>query len=208
MAQGAFKLPGGRQEEQDTCPKEQPIKVAAQVISYPEVAPALETGPTTRWVGLEMLVDVILEGCKVLTLADSGRQVITMMLEFIQEWGYLVLLLDKLVNYPLHLVGLSGHDGVAADESSTGEASGGQDVPTTDEIVVELKDNVHVGSFQTEILKGRAAKAPTHHTHVMIMPIRCTEVEGGKACPLPAGLQVLHAYTMLTAGSKHVLIVV
>ena len=62
----------------------------------------------TRWVGLEMLVDVILEGCKVLALADSGSQVNMMMPEFIQEWGHPVLPLDKLVNYPLHLVGLGG----------------------------------------------------------------------------------------------------
>ena len=53
-----------------------------------------------------MLVDMILEGCKVLALADSGSQVNTMMPEFVQEWGYLVLLLDRLVNNPLHLVGL------------------------------------------------------------------------------------------------------
>ena len=80
----------------------------------------------------------------------------------------------------------------------------------TDEMdeVVELKDNVHVGPFQTEVLKGRAARVPAHHMHVMIMPIRCAEVESGKAHPLPPGLQVLHAYTTLTAGSKHVLIVV
>ena len=31
-----------------------------------------------------------------------------MMPEFIQEWGYPVLLLDRLVNYPLHLAGLGG----------------------------------------------------------------------------------------------------
>ena len=97
-----------------------------------------------------------------------------------------------------------------ADESSTGEVSGGQNAPTTEEVdeVVELKDNVRVGPFQTEILKGRAATAPTYHMHIMIMPIRYTEVESGKAHPLPPGLQVLHAYTMLTAGSKHVSIVV
>ena len=47
-------------------------------------------------------------GCEVLALADSCSQVNMMMLEFIQEWGYLVLPLDKLVNYPLHLVGLGG----------------------------------------------------------------------------------------------------
>ena len=44
----------------------------------------METGPTTRWVGPEMLVDVMLEGCEALTLADSGSQV-NMMPEFIQE---------------------------------------------------------------------------------------------------------------------------
>ena len=97
-----------------------------------------------------------------------------------------------------------------ADKSSTGEVLGGQDAPMTDEMdeVVELKDNVCMGPFQTEILKGRVARAPTFHTHIMIAPIRHAEVESGKACPLPPGLQVLHTYTMLTAGSKHVSIVV
>ena len=91
-----------------------------------------------------------------------------------------------------------------------GEASGGQDAPVMEEVdeVVELKDNVHMGPFQTEILKGRAAEVPACHMHVMILPIRHVEVESGKACPLPPGLQVLHAYTMLTAGSKHVSVAV
>ena len=47
-----------------------------------------------------------------------------------------------------------------------------------------------------------------HDTHVMVAPIRHAEVERGKARPLPPGLQMLHAYTMLTAGSKQVSIVV
>ena len=99
---------------------------------------------------------------------------------------------------------------VMADEPSTSEVLVGQDAPATEEVdeVVELKDNVYVGPFQMEILKGRAARVPAYHTHVMIVPIRHAEVESGKACPPPPGLQVLHAYTMLTAGSKHVLIVV
>ena len=108
MAQGTFKLPGGGLEDQEACSKEQPIELTTRVISYPEVAPTLETGPMTRWVGLGTLVDLILEGCKVSALADSGSQVNTMMLEFVQEWGYLVLPPDRLVNYPLHLVGLGG----------------------------------------------------------------------------------------------------
>ena len=53
-------------------------------------------------------MDVILEGCKVSALADSGSQVNTMMPEFVQEWGYPVLPLDGLVNHPLHLVRLGG----------------------------------------------------------------------------------------------------
>ena len=99
---------GGMPEEQDACTKEQPLELATRITSYPKVAPSLETGPMTRWVGLEMLVDVILEGCKVSALAHSGSQVNMMMPELIQEWGYLVLPLDGLVNYPLHLVRLGG----------------------------------------------------------------------------------------------------
>ena len=90
-----LKLPRGGPEEQDTHPKEQPLELVTRVISYPEVTLSLETGPMTRWVGPEMLVDVILEGCEVSALADSGSQVNTMMLGFIQEWDYLVLLLDR-----------------------------------------------------------------------------------------------------------------
>ena len=59
-----------------------------------------------------------------------------------------------------------------------------------------------------QILKGRVARVPTHDTHLMVAPIRHAEVESGRACPLPPGLQVLHAYTMLMAGSKNVSIVV
>ena len=79
-----------------------------KVASFPEVPSTVETGPTTRWVGLETLVDVVLEGCEALALADSGSQVNTMMQEFVQEQGYLVLPLSGLVNYPLHLVRLGG----------------------------------------------------------------------------------------------------
>ena len=71
-----------------------------------------------------------------------------------------------------------------------------------------MKDNVCMGPFQTEILKGRVAQMPTHDMHLMVVPIRHADVESGTAHPLPPGLQVLHAYTTLTAGSKYVLIVV
>ena len=96
MVQGAFKLPGGGPEEQEGHPKEQLIKLVTKVISYPDVTQTLDTGPTMRWVGPETIVDVILEGCEVLALADSGSQVNTIIPEFIQEWGYPVLPLENL----------------------------------------------------------------------------------------------------------------
>ena len=40
---------------------------------------------------------------------------------------------------------------------------------------IEMKDNVCVGPFETEILKGRVAQAPAKDTHVMVVPIRHTE---------------------------------
>ena len=39
----------------------------------------------TRWVGPEMLVDVLLEGHEISALADSSSQVNMMTLEFVQE---------------------------------------------------------------------------------------------------------------------------
>ena len=98
----------GRARKKDACPKDQCLELMTKVISYQGVALALETGPMTRWVGPEMLVDVMLEGCEVLALADSGSQVNTMTPELVQEQGYPVLPLDGLVNYPLDLVGLGG----------------------------------------------------------------------------------------------------
>ena len=56
-----------------------------KVASFPEVPSTVETGPTTRWVGLDTLVDVVLEGCEALALADSGSQVNMMTPEFIRE---------------------------------------------------------------------------------------------------------------------------
>ena len=68
----------------------------------------------------------------------------------------------------------------------------GQDAPATDEMgeIIEMKDNVCAGPFQAEILKGRIARVPAHDMHLMVVPIRCADVESGKGCPLPPGLQV------------------
>ena len=73
---------------------------------------------------------------------------------------------------------------------------------------VEMKGSTHVGPFQTEILEGKIFQAPAHDTHVMVTPIGHTELKQGRACQLPPGLQVLHAYMTFTAGNKQVSIVV
>ena len=72
-----------------------------------------------------------------------------------------------------------------------------------------MKSSTHVGPFQTEILEGKIAQAPTQDTHVMVTPYRtCTELKQDGGHQLPPGIQVLHVYTTLTADSKQISIVV
>ena len=71
--------------------------------------PLLEAGgPAAHWIGPEMLVDLMIEGRNVNALADSGSQVNTIMPTFVQQYGFPVLPLEDLVDYPLNLVGLGG----------------------------------------------------------------------------------------------------
>ena len=57
---------------------------------------------------LETLVDLTIEGTDISALADSSSQVNTIMPALVQWYGFLVLPLEDLVNYPLNLVGLGG----------------------------------------------------------------------------------------------------
>ena len=69
--------------------------------------PLLEVaGPTAHWIRPEMLVDLMIEGRNVNTLADSGSQVNTITPAFVQQYGFPVLPLEDLVDHPLNLVGL------------------------------------------------------------------------------------------------------
>ena len=71
--------------------------------------PLLEVGgPILHWIGPETLVDLTIEGRNVNALADSGSQVNTITPTFLQQYGFPVLPLEDLVNYPLNLVGLGG----------------------------------------------------------------------------------------------------
>ena len=69
--------------------------------------PLLEAGgPTSHWIGPETLVDLTIEGRNVNALADSGSQVNMITPTLVQQYGFLVLPLEDLVDYPLNLVGL------------------------------------------------------------------------------------------------------
>ena len=69
--------------------------------------PLLEVGgPTSHWIGPETVVDLTIEGRNVNALADSGSQVNTITPALVQQYGFPVLPLEDLVDYPLNLVGL------------------------------------------------------------------------------------------------------
>ena len=95
-------------------------------------------------------------------------------------------------------------------EGTPEKGAEGTDVPGENELdtVIKMKNSMHVGPFQTEILEGKISQAPTHNTHVMVTPIGCAELKQDRGCQLPPGLQVLHAYTTLETGCKQISIVV
>ena len=71
--------------------------------------PQLEAGgPTSHWIGPETLVELTAEGRNFNALADSGSQVNTITPALVQQYGFPVLPLKDLVDYPLNLVGLGG----------------------------------------------------------------------------------------------------
>ena len=85
-------------------------------------------------------------------------------------------------------------------------ASGRSPEGSVDELVT-VWENVHLGSFQTEIIEGQVKPLLGDTSYVMITPL---EVEGHpwETKPLPLGLHVLHAYTCLKNGSGRVSLVV
>ena len=55
-----------------------------------------------------MLVELTVEGRNFNTLANSGSQVNTITPALVQQYGFPILPLEDLVDYPLNLVGLGG----------------------------------------------------------------------------------------------------
>ena len=63
-------------------------------------------GPTSHWIRPETLVDLTIEGRDVNALVDSGSQVNMITPTLVQQYGFPILPLEDLVDYPLNLVGL------------------------------------------------------------------------------------------------------
>ena len=103
---------------------------------------------------------------------------------------------------------LSWRGGVedASQEGTVGNQKG--DSVEEINVVVQLRDSVHVGPFQIKIVKGKVKKPPMHDAHIMITPIRYSEVKKGQVCLFPPGMQVLHVYFTLTVGNHNISIVV
>ena len=71
--------------------------------------PQLEAGGSTlHWIGPEMLVELTMEGRHFNALVDSGSQVNMITPTLVQQYGFPVLPLEDLMDYPLNLVGLGG----------------------------------------------------------------------------------------------------
>ena len=65
-------------------------------------------GPTSLWIGPETLVELTVEDRNFNALVDSGSQVNTITPALAQQYGFPVLPLEDLVDYPLNLMGLGG----------------------------------------------------------------------------------------------------
>ena len=106
---------------------------------------------------------------------------------------------------------LSCHLGMAVTtfkgtETPEEGASGGSPEGSIDELVM-VQESVHLGPFQTKIIKGQVKPLLRSTSYVMITPLKA-EGQPRETKLLPLGLHVLHAYTHLKNGSGRVSLVV
>ena len=91
----------------------------------------------------------------------------------------------------------------SAEAQSEGASGGPQEVDM-DELVM-VRDSVHLGPFQTEIIEGWVKPLLGDTAHVMIILLRAGEGQLWEARPLPPGL---HVYMCLKNGSHKVSLMV
>ena len=71
-----------------------------------------------------------------------------------------------------------------------------------------VRESVHLGLFQTEIIEGWVKPFLGDTAHVMVTLLKVGEGQPRDSRPLPLGLHVLHAYMHLKNGSSKVSLVV
>ena len=96
--------------------------------------------------------------------------------------------------------------GSVGEVQSEGTSKGPQEVDV-DELVM-VRESIHLGLFQTEIIEGWVRPFFGDMAHVMITPLKAGEGQPQEARPLPLGLHILHAYTHLKNGSRKVSLMV
>ena len=94
----------------------------------------------------------------------------------------------------------------SVETQSEGASRGPQEVDV-DELVM-VRESVHLGLFQTEIIEGWVKPFLGDMAHIMVTPLKVGEGQLRDSRPLPLGLHVLHAYTCLKNGSGKVSLVV
>ena len=92
-------------------------------------------------------------------------------------------------------------------ETQTEGASRGPKEVDVDELVM-VRESVHLGPFQTEIIEGWVRPLLGDTAHVMVTPLKVGEGQPRDSRPLPLGLHVLHMYMHLKNGSGRVFLVV
>ena len=92
--------------------------------------------------------------------------------------------------------------GSAGEAQSEGTSGGPQEVDM-DELVI-VRESIHLGPFQIEIMEGWVKPLFGDMAHVMITPLKAGEGQLWEARPLPLGLHVLHVHTCLKNGSGKV----
>ena len=101
---------GAGESSQPTCPRisKYQTEVNVHVIRWIRDPLSEAGGPTSHWIRPEMLVNLTIEGRNVNALVNSGSQVNMITPALVQQYGFPVLLLEDLMDYPLNLVGLGG----------------------------------------------------------------------------------------------------
>ena len=101
---------------------------------------------------------------------------------------------------------LEGHGGLHSRENWGSSIRGGQQGPQEVDVdeLVTVRESIHLGPFQMEIIEGHVKPLLGDTAHVMIMPLRARKGQLWETRPLPLGLHVLHAFTCLKNGSGRV----